>query len=137
MLLTDPPQHGRLRRPVSRAFTPHRVAALRPVVTDLVDRLLDGLEGEVDMVKALAFPLPNDVIGLLALLTHPEEMDRLRADRSLATSAAEELLRWDSPVQLNLRTALGDTEAAGESHPHRQVGPHPAGVGQPQPGTLR
>jgi cytochrome P450 len=38
--------------------------------------------------------------GLVALLTHPDQADRLRAEPSLAVPAVEELLRYDSPVQI-------------------------------------
>ena len=48
--------------------------------------------------------------GLLALLEHPGEMQRLRDDRSLMKTAVEELLRWDSPVQVDGRTANEDVE---------------------------
>ncbi|GHE79614.1 cytochrome P450 [Amycolatopsis deserti] len=63
-LLLDPPEHGRLRSLVAKAFTPRSVAALRPGITALVDRLLDeALEaGEVDLVAALAFPVPLTTI---------------------------------------------------------------------------
>jgi cytochrome P450 len=43
--------------------------------------------------------------GVLALLRHPDELERLRADPSLAAAAVEELLRFDSPAQLISRTA--------------------------------
>lgn len=52
--------------------------------------------------------------GLLALLQHPDQLQRWRRDPSLSAGAVEELLRWDSPVQLNMRTALEDAEVAGE-----------------------
>jgi cytochrome P450 len=50
MLYRDPPDHTRLRRLVSKAFTPRAVQALRPRVTGLVDSLLDAAqrEGRVD-----------------------------------------------------------------------------------------
>jgi cytochrome P450 len=51
--------------------------------------------------------------GLLALLEFPEEMERLRNDPSLANSAAEEMLRWATPVHHFRRTAAKDTELAG------------------------
>jgi pimeloyl-[acyl-carrier protein] synthase len=51
--------------------------------------------------------------GTLALLTHPGERDRLAADPSLAASAVEELLRYDSPVQLTARHVLADLEVGG------------------------
>ncbi len=51
--------------------------------------------------------------GLLALLDHPDEMQRLRDDRSLMKTAVEELLRWDSPVQVDGRAALEAVDAHG------------------------
>ena len=38
--------------------------------------------------------------GMLALFAHPEQMEKLRADSSLVTSAVEEILRFDSPVEM-------------------------------------
>ena len=52
--------------------------------------------------------------GLLVLLDHPEELERLRADLSLLPSAIEELLRWVSPVMQFARRAAADTEIAGQ-----------------------
>jgi cytochrome P450 len=222
MLFADPPDHTRLRRLASRAFTPRSVEALRPRVVALVDGLLarfgDGHDGDghggdgtVDVVEALAFPLPVSVIGellgvpaedrprfrplvrsvtailelaispealdeataaseeleayfagliaerrahprddlmtrliqaedegerlseyelistsillfaagfettthligngLLALVRNPDQLERLRADRSLLRTAVDELLRYDSPVQITARTAYED-----------------------------
>jgi cytochrome P450 len=50
--------------------------------------------------------------GLLALLTHPPQLAAWRADPEIAPSAVEELLRFDSPVQFNLRTALEPADLA-------------------------
>jgi cytochrome P450 len=52
--------------------------------------------------------------GLLALLQHPDQLRTWRDDPTLGVRAVDELLRWDSPVQLNLRTALEPAEVAGE-----------------------
>jgi cytochrome P450 len=218
MLFANPPEHTRLRRLMSREFTPGRVDAMRPAVRAMVDGILDEVQeaGEVDVMEVLAFPLPVTVIGellgipeadrkgfqplvqraiaslevnatdeqltdamaasaemaayflelmaerrvrpaddllsalatapdtdryteeevvantillfaagfetttnligngLWALLTHPEQLERLRADTSLAPSAVEEMLRFDSPVQVNGRSALQPAEVAGE-----------------------
>jgi cytochrome P450 len=46
--------------------------------------------------------------GIVALLAHPDQLERLLADRSLVDSAVEELLRFDSPLQLFERTAQAD-----------------------------
>jgi len=51
--------------------------------------------------------------GLLALLRHPEQAGLLRDDPSLAASAVEELLRYDSPVQMTTRFALEDVDLGG------------------------
>ena len=67
MLSVDPPDHTRLRRLVSAAFSPRTVEALRPRVQTIVDDLLDNLaarepHSRADLVTALAFPLPFTVI---------------------------------------------------------------------------
>jgi len=52
--------------------------------------------------------------GMLALVEHPEQMERLRADPSLIDSAVEELLRFTNPVQMPApRFAIQDVEVAG------------------------
>jgi cytochrome P450 len=85
MLSVDPPDHTRLRRLVSAAFSPRRVEGLRPRVQTIVDDLLDDIAGQgpdsrVDLVAAFAFPLPFTVI--CELLGVPE-MDRGAMGRSL------------------------------------------------------
>jgi cytochrome P450 len=55
--------------------------------------------------------------GLLALFRHPEEMERLWDHPQLVPSAVEEMLRWDSPVQLNGRTAFEDLDLSGVTIP--------------------
>jgi cytochrome P450 len=216
MLGLDPPDHTRLRRLVAKAFTPKTVANLTPDIVRLTDEFLDKCDGVVDVISALALPLPMAVIGemlgipaseratlqphvraavkmlelnpsldqldaavagnkiivehlerliaqrraaptddllselihveeqgdqlsheelistvmllfgagfetttnligngLLALLDHPSEIRRLRDDRSLIKSAIEELLRWDSPVQVDSRKVFEDVEVHG------------------------
>ncbi len=51
--------------------------------------------------------------GLHALLTHPDQLAQLRADRSLIAGAVEEILRWANPLHYFRRTALEDTELGG------------------------
>ncbi|MEU6479999.1 cytochrome P450 [Streptomyces sp. NPDC047017] len=64
LLITDPPQHTRLRSLVTRAFTARRVEALRPRVQAITDELLDAMlpHGRADLVEEFAFPLPLTVI---------------------------------------------------------------------------
>jgi cytochrome P450 len=64
---TDGPEHARLRRLASPAFTARRAAEFRPRIVPIVERLLDELPGHatggaVDLVAHFARPLPIDVI---------------------------------------------------------------------------
>ena len=51
--------------------------------------------------------------GLLALVQHPGELERLRNDWTLIDSAVEECLRYESPIQLDTRLAIADVELRG------------------------
>ncbi len=51
--------------------------------------------------------------GTLALLRHPDQLTRLRDDPSLTANAVEELLRYDSPVQMSRRITLRDVDVDG------------------------
>jgi cytochrome P450 len=65
LLNTDPPNHTRLRRLVSQAFTPRRAEELRPRIQRTADGLLDRIAGrdEADLVRDYAGPLPVAVIS--------------------------------------------------------------------------
>jgi cytochrome P450 len=60
MLFMDPPQHTRLRKLASQAFTPARVEVLRSHIREVVARLLDGVKSQrrMDIIRDLAEPLP-------------------------------------------------------------------------------
>lgn len=63
-LFLDPPDHTRLRRLVSKAFSPKVVKGLEPDITGMVDDLLDKVDeaGQFDVIEGLAHPLPVAVI---------------------------------------------------------------------------
>lgn len=221
MLVSDPPDHTRLRSLVQKAFTPRMIDQLRPRIVAVVGELLDRIaerEQPVDLIAELAYPLPVVVIaellgvpaedrvsfqewsavlaasldplvsdelmdrvvvarqslhaylrgiiterrraprsdlisalvaveelgavlsepelvvmctllliaghettvnlignGMFALLRHPDELERLRADPSLIGTAIEELLRYDSPVQMTGRIATSPVELDGHT----------------------
>ncbi|MGW4727012.1 cytochrome P450 family protein [Streptomyces sp. NPDC004291] len=73
LLNIDPPDHTRLRRLVSKAFTPRRVAEFAPRVQELTDRLIDAFveKGSADLIHEFAFPLP--IYAICDLLGVPEE----------------------------------------------------------------
>ncbi|WP_406268885.1 cytochrome P450 [Streptomyces sp. NBC_00191] len=73
LLNIDPPDHTRLRRLVSKAFTPRVVAEFAPRVQELTDRLIDGFaeKGEADLIHEFAFPLP--IYAICDMLGVPRE----------------------------------------------------------------
>ncbi|MEU7582438.1 cytochrome P450 [Streptomyces sp. NPDC041068] len=73
LLNIDPPDHTRLRRLVSKAFTPRRVAEFAPRVQELTDDLIDRFveEGTADLIHEFAFPLP--IYAICDLLGVPRE----------------------------------------------------------------
>ncbi|MGX1301447.1 cytochrome P450 [Streptomyces albogriseolus] len=75
LLNIDPPDHTRLRRLVSKAFTPRRVAEFAPRVQELTDDLIDRFtasgSGTADLIHEFAFPLP--IYAICDLLGVPRE----------------------------------------------------------------
>ena len=102
LLFMDPPDHTRLRRLVSKAFTPRRVEALRPRIGEIVDEVLDRAadEGGLDIVADLGYTVPITVIC--------EMMGVPVADRDLFapwSSAASRLLDGDIGTPFQIATS--------------------------------
>lgn len=92
MLNVDPPDHTRLRRLVSKAFTPKTIEDLRPRTQELVDEALDRIEaeGSGDVVTELAFTLPFDIIS--EMLGMPE------ADKNQIRVWSENIVKTLDPI---------------------------------------
>jgi cytochrome P450 len=73
LAFTDPPEHSWLRSLMSKAFSPQRIAAMRPHIEDTVRVSLDRLapRGEMEVIADFAYPIPADVIS--AMLGVPRE----------------------------------------------------------------
>jgi len=88
MLTADPPDHTRLRKLVSKAFTPRSVENLRPRIQEIVDYVLGeaGERGEFEIIHDLAYPLPVIVIAEM-LGVPPEDRHRFKewSDTVVAT----------------------------------------------------
>lgn len=223
LIAEDPPRHTAMRNLVNRGFTPRRIAMWEPRVREFAREYVNEMRQaeEVDLVEALAMPLPvrviceilgveaerrdhfkrwsdriiagttgstrtvdpltsgfaeamkelaeyirgvvaqrtkqpsDDLISVLiaaqdgaglsaaemtmfvllllvagnettthlignatnALLSHPSQLARVSADRSLVPSWIEETLRWDGPVQFIIRRTTADVEVAGQRLP--------------------
>jgi cytochrome P450 len=115
LLFVDPPDHTRLRRLVSKAFTPTVIEALRPMVRRMVDEMLDEMEeaGTTDVVHDLAFPLPFDVIS--EMLGMPE------ADKDLIAG-------WSAALVKTLDPILDEAAVKEAAEADRNMSRHLAGV---------
>lgn len=108
---------------LGRAYYADRRACPRDdLLTVIANAEVEGrpLTGrELDNMFALLIVAGNETtrqaiaLGTLALARHPDQYARLREDRSLASSAAEELLRFSSPVWFFRRTATSDASIRG------------------------
>jgi cytochrome P450 len=121
MLNTDPPDHTRLRRLVSRGFTARRVAGLRPRVEAITASLLDAMSaapgGEVDLIEAFAFPLPVTVIcELLGIPVRDQAQFRTWSSAMVASdgepgsfrAAGTEMFRYFSDLVAAKRASPAD-----------------------------
>jgi len=123
ILFMNPPDHTRIRSLVSRAFTPRRVDRLRPEVETIADSLIDDFasDGPVNLLDAMAFPLPANVIS--ALVGVPvEERDWLRPlvgnlTASLELTASEETLSDAEESAETVRAYLADLVAKRRADP--------------------
>ena len=88
LIHSDPPDHTRLRRVVTNAFTPRLVEAMRPRIQAITNELLDSAQqnGRMDIMKDLAIPLPVTVLA--------EIFGVPKSDLSLFKGWADDLLAF-------------------------------------------
>ncbi len=81
------------------------------VIANLIVTMVGGQETTTNLIGN----------GLLSLLRHPDQFEKLQADLSLVPSAVEELLRYESPSQQTARLAPADVELGGKTIRKRQA----------------
>ena len=114
MLNLDPPDHTRLRRLVSKAFTPRRIEELRPRIQSLVDDMLDKAEAarQFELIGDLAFPLPFAVISHMMGMPETDEAQLREWSgtivRSLEPLADPQLIRAIADAGENMRNLTAD-----------------------------
>ncbi|AEW98143.1 MULTISPECIES: cytochrome P450 [Streptomycetaceae] len=117
----DPPEHTRLRRMVTREFMVKRVEALRPEVQRITDELCDEMSrahaaGEpVDLVEALALPVPSLVISLLLGVPYEDHTIFQRLTGTLLSRTVSEAER--DVARGELRDYLHQLVSAKEAEP--------------------
>ncbi|MDG2025981.1 MAG: cytochrome P450 [Acidimicrobiales bacterium] len=104
----DPPDHTRLRRLISKAFTPRTIEALRPRIEQMVDDALDRMAdaGTADVVGELAFPLPFDVISEMLGLP---DVDK------------EQIRDWSGAIVKTLDPIISDEEMVAAFEANRNI----------------
>src|SRR5690348_17399719 len=105
MVSLDEPAHARLRKPAARAFSMTRILAMIPAIEATTSRLLDAVAGqdEFDLVAALAFPLPANIV--FSLMGVPEN-DFAQLKQWCGSRAA---LSWGRPApgdQVEIATSI-------------------------------
>jgi cytochrome P450 len=120
ILAADPPDHTRMRALVSLAFTPKAIEALRPRIEGIVDALLDDIDARVangerhiDMLEALAVPLPITVIAEM-LGVPPEDLPRFKA--------------WSDRVARTLEPTITEEEAKIAAVANAELGTYFEGI---------
>jgi cytochrome P450 len=137
MLNLDPPDHERVRRLVTKAFTARRVADLRPRIAAITASLLDDLAANgadtVDLLESFAFPLPviviSELLGIPAAdrdkfrawsnavvssVTKPEQMQTVAAEMIAYFSAQTEARRRSPGATDDLLSALVQAQDEGD-----------------------
>lgn len=125
------PERGRaasqaLREYFSPILAARRVEPRNDLISRLADAEIDGEKlSDEEIFSFLRLLLPAGIettyrsLGnlLFALLTHTDQLDAVRADRSLLPQAIEEGVRWDAPLLTITRVATCDTELGGVAIP--------------------
>ena len=99
ILNLDPPDHTRLRRLVSKSFTPSAIERLRLRIGSITNGVLDRAQqqGHLELVDDLAFPVPFQVISELL---------------DMPTDRADELRAWSQLITASLEPTASDDELA-------------------------
>ncbi len=122
MLGADPPVHTRLRKLVSRDFTPRRIAAMAPRITEITNVLLDqvAVKGEFEVIADLANQLPVLVIAeMLGIPTERHREFKAWSDAIIASSAIPPFL--PRPPEAIEATKLMKTFLANEIERRRHL----------------
>lgn len=88
LIFNDPPYHTVVRKLISGAFTPRKLAEFEPLIEGIVDRLLDRVEdlGELDLINDFAKVLPTEIISFM--LGIPEDYRAKLREYSIAILGA-------------------------------------------------
>jgi len=128
LIFNDPPYHTTVRKLLAHAFTPRKLAEMEPLIGNIVDDLLDDLEGagDVDFVSEFAMRLPTEVISFM--LGVPRDHRHKLRRFSLAILGALDPVVSKSALDSGHRAVSEFSALLGDLINHRRA--HPEGAGQ-------
>jgi cytochrome P450 len=108
ILTADPPVHSRLRKLVSKAFTPRRVRELEPRVREITNELLNGVtvSSEFEAMAALANPLPVIVIAEMLGVSAGDHTQFKQWSNDMISSFGQEMAAGPSPAGIAAKDEL-------------------------------
>jgi cytochrome P450 len=108
-LFRDPPVHTRLRRLVSKAFTPRQVQQLQPFIEQRTKELLDAAadRGRLELVSDIAYPLPVAVISELLGVPH-EDHATFAGWSAVLAKGLDRLMSEPTPDELEANRIASD-----------------------------
>jgi cytochrome P450 len=108
ILTADPPVHSRLRKLVSKAFTPRRVRELEPRIREITTELLSGAteSSEFEAMAALANPLPVIVIAELLGVSAGDHAQFKQWSNDMISSFGQDMAAGPSPVGIAAKDEL-------------------------------
>jgi cytochrome P450 len=121
LIMMDPPKHDRLRGLVSRVFTPRAIAALEPMVRQVIIEYLDALDGrdEVDLLSDFAAYFPVEVISrMLGIPAERRQQVRIWLDQVLTREVGQtDRSEANSAASVKMGTYFYELAAEKRAHP--------------------
>ncbi len=130
LVFNDPPNHTIVRKLISGAFTPRKLAEFEPLIEDIVERLLDRLEDLVafDLVSAFASVLPTEIIALM--LGVPDSQRGHLREFSLSILGALDPVVSEEHMQAGNKAVSEFSALLEDLINHRRANPDAAGPGE-------
>ncbi len=130
LIFNDPPYHTVVRKLISAAFTPRKLAEMERLIDGIVDRLLDRVEdlGELDLIADFAMMLPTEIISFM--LGVPEEYRAKLRGYSIAILGALDPVVPEARMDAGNRAVEEFGAILSDLIDHRRANPDGAGEGE-------
>lgn len=130
LIFNDPPYHTVVRKLISGAFTPRKLAEFEPLIDGIVDRLLDRVEemGQLDLINDFAKVLPTEIISFM--LGIPESYRARLRDYSIAILGALDPVVPKERMEAGNKAVEEFSEILDDLINHRRANPDGAAQGE-------